>query len=198
MHSVRLLTVNIYKRIVTYSQVIVTFNNQQSCELFNRDYFESLLNNRIFLPKNPKICDPILVTLLKMQAQSSQSSRENATPPSGTSPLASYKEVPPPLPSRELRHKIGIQRTSASNKYRRQLRRRRSQAQEERVAPVTKRHCIYRWKIASNLRHSEPLRKMDLLTYFLTYTTVLDDNLKAETTKIDNQTFNFLWISSNV
>ena len=26
------------------------------------------------------------------------SSRENATPSSGTSPLASYKEVPPPLP----------------------------------------------------------------------------------------------------
>ena len=28
----------------------------------------------------------------------SQSSRENATPSSGTSPLASYKEVPPPPP----------------------------------------------------------------------------------------------------
>ena len=28
----------------------------------------------------------------------SQSSRENATPSSGTSPLASYKEVRPPLP----------------------------------------------------------------------------------------------------
>ena len=43
--------------------------------------------------------DPILVTLLKMQPHYSQSSRENATPAtpsSGTSPLASYKEVPPP------------------------------------------------------------------------------------------------------
>ena len=39
--------------------------------------------------------DPILVTLLKMQPHSSQSSRENATPSSGTSPLASYKGVPP-------------------------------------------------------------------------------------------------------
>ena len=29
----------------------------------------------------------------------SQSSRENATPSSGTSPLASYAEVPPPFPS---------------------------------------------------------------------------------------------------
>ena len=49
-------------------------------------------------PKNPKMCDPILVTLLKMQPHYSQSSRENATPSSGTSPLASYKEVPPPPP----------------------------------------------------------------------------------------------------
>ena len=47
-------------------------------------------------PKNPKMCDPILVTLLKMRPHYSQSSRENATPSSGTSPLASYKEVPPP------------------------------------------------------------------------------------------------------
>ena len=47
-------------------------------------------------PKNPKMCDPILVTLLKMQPHSSQSRRENATPSSGTSPLASYKGVPPP------------------------------------------------------------------------------------------------------
>ena len=45
---------------------------------------------------HPKMCDPILVTLLKMQPHYSQSSRENATPSSGTSPLASYREVPPP------------------------------------------------------------------------------------------------------
>ena len=42
------------------------------------------------------MCDPILVTLLKMRPHYSQSSRENATPSSGTSPLASYKEVRPP------------------------------------------------------------------------------------------------------
>ena len=48
-------------------------------------------------PKNPEIqCDPILVTLLKMQLHYSQSSRQNATPSSGTFPLASYKEVPSP------------------------------------------------------------------------------------------------------
>ena len=42
------------------------------------------------------MCDPILVTLLKMRLHYSQSSRENATISSGTSPLASYKEIPPP------------------------------------------------------------------------------------------------------
>ena len=42
------------------------------------------------------MCDPILVTPLKMRPPYSQSSRENATPSSGTSPLASYKEVTPP------------------------------------------------------------------------------------------------------
>ena len=36
-------------------------------------------------PKNPKMCDPILVTLLKMQPHSSHSSRENGTPSRGTS-----------------------------------------------------------------------------------------------------------------
>ena len=40
------------------------------------------------------MCDPS-VTLLKMRPHYSQSSRENATPSSSTSPLASYKEVPP-------------------------------------------------------------------------------------------------------
>ena len=45
------------------------------------------------------MCDPILVTLLKMQTHYSQSSRENATPSGrGSSLLASYREVaPPPL-----------------------------------------------------------------------------------------------------
>ena len=49
-----------------------------------------------FTQKNPKMCDPILVPLLKMRPHYSQFSRENATPSSGTFPLASYKEVPPP------------------------------------------------------------------------------------------------------
>ena len=46
-------------------------------------------------PKNQKMCDLILVTLLKMRPHYSQSSRENATPSSGTCPLASYKDVWP-------------------------------------------------------------------------------------------------------
>ena len=50
----------------------------------------------LFYPRNPKMCDPILVTPLKMRRHYSQSRGENATPPSGASPLASYKEVPPP------------------------------------------------------------------------------------------------------
>ena len=58
-------------------------------------------------PKNPKMCHPIQVTLLKMPPHSSQSSRENATPSSGTPPLASYKEVPPPPPPRELTELTG-------------------------------------------------------------------------------------------
>ena len=69
----------------------ITFHLQykHSGTFANRKYEE------LSYPKNQKICDPILVTLLKMRANS-QSSRENVTPSSGTSPLACYKEVPPP------------------------------------------------------------------------------------------------------
>ena len=42
------------------------------------------------------MCEPILVTLLKMRPHYSHSSRENATPSSGTAILASYKEMLPP------------------------------------------------------------------------------------------------------
>ena len=61
----------------------------------NRKYVE------LSHPKHPKMCDPILVTLLKMRPHYSQSSRENATPSSGTSLLASYKEVTTPPYLRE-------------------------------------------------------------------------------------------------
>ena len=46
-------------------------------------------------PKNQKMCDPILVTLLKMRTHDSQSSHENATLSSSTSLLASYEEERP-------------------------------------------------------------------------------------------------------
>ena len=47
-----------------------------------------------FLTVNMKnFLSPILVTLLKMQSHYSQSRRENATPSSGTTPLAPYKDV---------------------------------------------------------------------------------------------------------
>ena len=62
---------------------------KHSGKFANRKYKE------LSFPQNPKMWDPILGTLLKMQPHYSQSSRENATPPSGTSPLSSYEEVPP-------------------------------------------------------------------------------------------------------
>ena len=49
-------------------------------------------------PKNQKICDLIVVTLLKMPPHDSRSSREKATPSSGTPPLASSTEVPTTSP----------------------------------------------------------------------------------------------------
>ena len=45
--------------------------------------------------KNQKMSIPILEIVLKMWPYYSHYRRENATPSSGTSILASYKEVPP-------------------------------------------------------------------------------------------------------
>ena len=42
------------------------------------------------------MCDLILETLMKLQPYYSKSGGENSTPSRGTSPLACYKEVPPP------------------------------------------------------------------------------------------------------
>ena len=58
-------------------------------------YGYALVKTRLY-PKNPKMCDRILVMLLKTRPYYSESSRENATPLGGTSPLTSYKEVTPP------------------------------------------------------------------------------------------------------
>ena len=72
-----------YFNILSFLYRMSSYMNTQTCYLPEYSY-----------PKMPKICDPILVTLLKMQPHYSQSSRENATPSSGTSPLACYWEVP--------------------------------------------------------------------------------------------------------
>ena len=67
----------------------LTFHLQckHSGTIANRKYEE------LSYPKKSENFRPILVTLLKMQPQYSQSSRENATPSSGTSSSAFYKEV---------------------------------------------------------------------------------------------------------
>ena len=72
-----------------------TFHLQYKCSgAFANCKFEELS-----YPKTEKMYNPILVTLLEMQPHDSQSSGENTTPSSGTSPLASKKEVPhPPSP----------------------------------------------------------------------------------------------------
>ena len=67
--------------------ILLTYStNKHSGTFPNRKCEEPFLT-----PKIPKMCDPIVVTLLKMRPHYSQSSRENVTP----SPLASYKEVSP-------------------------------------------------------------------------------------------------------
>ena len=53
-----------------------------------RPYLSHFWANNFLTLKIPKTCDPILVTLLKMQPH--YSSRENATPSSGTSSVAHY------------------------------------------------------------------------------------------------------------
>ena len=74
------------------NEELFTFHLQykHSGTFANRKYEE------LSYPKNQKMCDPILVTLLKMRPHDSQSSRENVTPSCGTSTLASHNEVPPP------------------------------------------------------------------------------------------------------
>ena len=53
-------------------------------------YFKIPIHLNFLTPKILTMCDLSLVTLIKMQPDNSQSSRENATPSSGTSPLAYY------------------------------------------------------------------------------------------------------------
>ena len=79
------------------------------CNAVNTSLLLNLINNNflIFLTENLPILNPQLPpksenvrphssTLLKLRPRYSQSSRENATPSSGTSPIASCKRVLPP------------------------------------------------------------------------------------------------------
>ena len=58
--------------------------------------FISLQYPNFLTPKILKMCDPILVTLIKMQPHNSQFSREGETPFNDTPSFAYYQEVPPP------------------------------------------------------------------------------------------------------
>ena len=86
--------------LVTFYLCIYLILNEEHFTFHLQDKHSGTFPDRKYgelsYPKNQKMCDPILVTLLKMRPHYSQSSRENATPSSGTSPLASYKEEPPP------------------------------------------------------------------------------------------------------
>ena len=88
-----LLLINWMKNTLVFTWILyLQYNILDHGTFANRKY------EQLSYPKNPKMYDPILVTLLKKQPHHSQSSRENATPSSGTSPLASYTEVPAPPP----------------------------------------------------------------------------------------------------
>ena len=95
------------KSLSIYASTLSMWFQAAACNAVNASLLLNLINNNflIFLtkilpilsltyPQNPKICDPILVTLLKMQPHYSQSSCENATPSSSTCPLPSCKGVP--------------------------------------------------------------------------------------------------------
>ena len=82
--------------LVTFYLCIYLILNKKHQQYKHSGTFANCLYEQLSYPKKQKICDPIPVTLLKMGPHYSHSSRENATPSSGTSSLASYKGVPSP------------------------------------------------------------------------------------------------------
>ena len=80
-------------------ELIVKFNKQQLSDFFNREssHFESSLT-----PKSENLRAHSSKSI-EMRPHYSHSSRENLTPSSGRSPLASYKRVPPPPPEFSVR-----------------------------------------------------------------------------------------------
>ena len=85
--------------VTLYLYMYVILNKEHLLFTYSTDFLVRLLTvNMKDFPKTQKMYHTILLTLLKMRPHDSQSSRENAAPSSGTSPVASYKEVPPPPP----------------------------------------------------------------------------------------------------
>ena len=81
-----------YPNLVTYWPMFLDWMKDTLIYIYSTNILVRLLTVNVknwLTPQNPKMCDPILVTLLKMQSQYSQSSHENVTPSSGTSPIAS-------------------------------------------------------------------------------------------------------------
>ena len=72
-----------------------TFYFSFAVQTFQSGTFAIRKYEELSYPKKSEDVGPIPVTLMKRQPHYSQSSRENVTPSSGTSPSASYKEVPP-------------------------------------------------------------------------------------------------------
>ena len=60
--------------------------NQRNIRDLNLVTLCHILTKNLPILENPENCHPILVALVKIQPNYSQSSRENATPSSGTSP----------------------------------------------------------------------------------------------------------------
>ena len=61
---------------------------------YSTNILARFVKKELSYPKKQKMCNPILVTLLKLLPYYSQPSPENLTPSSSTSWLASYEEVP--------------------------------------------------------------------------------------------------------
>ena len=91
--------------------------SRTECNEVNASLLLNLINNNFlilltenfpilnpYLPQKSENLRPVLVTLLKMRPHYSQSSRENVTPSSGTSPLASCIQ--------KLKYKKGLENLS--------------------------------------------------------------------------------------
>ena len=86
--------------LVTFYLCIYTILNEEH-STFHLQYkhsgtFANRKYEELSYPKNQKMCDPIVVTLLKMRPHYNQSSRENPTSSSGTSLQFLIRNYPPP------------------------------------------------------------------------------------------------------